>query len=301
MPNDGTTGTTGTPGTTATSTATNATTTGNTGITPPASSGAAGGGNAAWFSTFENQELRGYTEQKGFKSAEDVVKSYRDLHAIHGVPAERIIKLPEDIAAPKALDDVYKRLGRPEKSDGYEIQVPDGVQPDFANWAKETFHGLGLSKSQGENLSKVWNERIGAMNAKYLEDQKVAVATQIESLKTKWGAAFDQNAGKVSALAEKLGVKTEEMDAMAAAIGVDRLNEMLHGFMEKLGVKIGEDDFKGGGNAGGGFGGILSPEAAQSKITELTKDTEWRTGYLNGDAKKAAEMRQLQLWAAGGK
>lgn len=298
MPNDGTATSTAT--TTATGATASGTTGGNAGTTSTGGSAATGGGNAPWFSGFENQELRGYTEQKGFKSAEEVVKSYRDLHAIHGVPAERIIKLPEDLNAPKALDDVYKRLGRPEKSDGYEIQIPDGAQPDFANWAKETFHGLGLSKAQGENLSKVWNERIGQMNAKFVEDQKVAVAQQIETLKTKWGAAFEQNTAKVNALAEKLGVKTEEMDAMAAAVGVDRLNEMLHGFMEKLGVKIGEDDIKGVGSAGSGFNTILSPEAAQSKINELTGDVEWRDSYLKGDVKKAAQMRQLQLWASGG-
>ena len=42
-------------------------------------------------------EMRGYVQNKGFKAPQDVVESYRNFEKLHGVPQDRILKLPENL------------------------------------------------------------------------------------------------------------------------------------------------------------------------------------------------------------
>src|SRR3990167_3081868 len=71
------------------------------------------------------QETLGFVEKKGWKGNADVITSYQNLEKLQGVPAERIIKLPEKLEGTE-MDVIYNRLGRPEKPDGYKIPVPEG-------------------------------------------------------------------------------------------------------------------------------------------------------------------------------
>lgn len=274
----------------------------NTGTTASGGTGEGSGGNTGggttppWFSSFADEGVRGYVESKGFKSAEALAQSYKNLEGLHSVGPERLLKLPEKLDDDKALEAIFGKLGRPEKPEGYDVKVPEGAPEDFAGWARGQFHGLGLTKRQGDKLALAWNARMTDIMTKHDEGRKTSVNQQVEKLKQEWGAAYDQNKGLVEKLAKASGLSDEQATGMAEVLGVDGLYKMLHGMISKFGIKLEEPDFKGTGGEGNNFG-VLTPSGAKAKMDSLMKDPEWSKRYLEGGTAELDEMRQLIQWA----
>lgn len=263
--------------------------TGGTGSNTPESSAPKGN----WYDGFSD-ENKGYAQLKNFKDPQAVLESYRNLEKIHGTPQERILKLPEKADDP-AWKDVYKKLGAPEKADAYDVKVPEGMNTEFAEWAKNQFHGLNLTKAQGDKLAAAWNERVQSEMKKYEEATADAILQQEAKLKAEWGGAFDQNKETVFKIAEAMGMKDEQARAISQAIGADSLNRMLLQVATKFGIKFGEDEFRGeGSNSGSTRFGQMSPEAARARLNELKSDREWTSRYINGGAAERAEMERIQ-------
>lgn len=269
---------------------------GGAGSTTPGPSGPPPEGSASkgnWYDGFSD-ENKGYAQLKNFKDPQAVLESYRNLEKIHSTPQERILKLPEKADDP-AWKDIYKRLGAPEKADGYEVKVPEGMNTEFAEWAKEQFHGLNLTKAQGDKLAAAWNERVQSEMTKHAEAMNDAMLQQEAKIKAEWGAAFEQNKDTVFKIAGAMGMTEEQAQAVSRVIGADTLNRMLLQVATKFGIKFGEDTFRGeGANSGSNNFGQMSPEAARARLSELRNDREWTTRYLNGGAQEAAEMNRLQ-------
>lgn len=273
--------------------------------TPPAAAPATGGtpvaapANAPWYSGFSDTDLKGYVEVKGFKDPQTMAESYRNLEKLRGVPQERLLTLPEKLDDDKAMADVYKRLGRPEKASEYDVKLPPGVSDDFANWARDNFHNLGLSKKQGETLASKWNERIVA-DAKSHEDKIVADSNvQHEKLKQEWGAAFEHNINEVRALAKATGLTAETYQSLEATMGVDGFAKFMHGLVTKFGIKLGDHAFQTGEFNQNSFG-PLSPAAAKAKLDMLMSDKEWVAKYTANSAKEKQEMETLQRYMLAG-
>lgn len=253
--------------------------------------GNANGQAAPWFSTFQTPENRGYAESKGFKDAESVVESYRNLEKLHGVPKEKLLRLPDKLDDDKALSEIYNKLGRPEKADGYEVKVPEGADPEFGNWAKGLFHEAGLTKRQGDSIAAKWNERMAGALKAHQDAEDAAFNSQVENLKKEWGAAYDQNLGQAKKLATAMGLDEEQAEKMSRVVGVDGFFKMIHGLQAKFGIKLDEAGFKGEG--GQGFGQILSPEGARARINELKSDKEFTARLHNGDTAARAEWDRV--------
>lgn len=276
--------------------------TGNSGTGNTSSGGGTGGGSTApWYGNIENAETRGYVEQKGFKDVGSLVESYRNLEKFHGVPPDQILKLPKDLNDQKELGTIYDRLGRPKTHDEYEIDVPTGASDDFAQWAKEMFHGVGLNKTQAKTLAGKWNERVAQITAKNQETDQNEVNQQTTKLKEAWGAAFDQNLKSAKSVAAATGMTEEQASAMSQVLGVDGFFKLMHGMVEKFGIKLKDEGTFGGSGGSGGNGDsrILSPEAATARIKELIADQAWSKRYLEGDTAAKIEMENLHKWELG--
>src|SRR5690349_8033208 len=99
----------------------------------PGGDGGNPGGDAKWYSGFESPELRGFVETKGWKDPGAAVESYRQLEKTIGVPAERLLKLPDKADAPEWKEIRAKvGVGAPEKPEDYGIPVPEGIDPGYA-------------------------------------------------------------------------------------------------------------------------------------------------------------------------
>lgn len=238
---------------------------------------------------------------KGWKSPADTVTSYRQLESVIGVPPERVVKLPKD-ADPKAWNEVYTKLGRPETADKYVIPVPEGDKGEFANQMKPLFHEAGLSQSQVTALSTKWN----AMQAEAAKSQKMATesknATDIADLKQSWGGEFEAKSALVDRAAETLGMSQAHLDALKQTMGPKAAMEFLHNIGAKVGV---EDRTVPGINGQGASFGNMSPDQARAKIEEYKRPGSGFAQLLHSKDPKQrmdaqAEMNLLQQLAFPG-
>lgn len=264
--------------------------------TPPApATGAGAPPSSPFYSGFQDAEVKGYAEMKGFKDPESVVRSYRDLEKLRGVPEERLLKLPEKLDDAEAMAAVFTRLGRPETPEGYELPVIREGQPEDTNpFLQKTFHEAGLNKQQATKLATALGERAKTVAEAHQQKLAEIQAEKEMNLKNEWGAAYQQNMGQVAKIAEAMGITKEQMLVMEDAIGVDTLAKGIYNLVGKFGIKLGEDDPSAGGN-GGHF--ALSPAAAKARIEYLKADAEWSQNYLNGKPENVAEMNRLQQLA----
>lgn len=272
---------------------------GSTAATPPATPPTTTGTpatttNATDWTSGLAEDVKGYVQTKGFKDPASVVESYRNLEKTLGVPKERLLKLPEKADAPE-WNEIYNRLGKPEKADEYAIPMPEkGGDEAFAKWAKETFHGLNLTRTQGEQLAGKWNEYVGKMTQAQQAQQAAQVEKDVASLKTEWGAAHEQNVNIARRAAQTFGLQGEMVDRLEAAIGFGPLMKMLH----TIGSKLGEDSFVGSESKGGA--GIPTPNQAQYQIKTLKQDTDFMRRFASGETAARDMWEKLHKYAAGG-
>lgn len=259
---------------------------GSGGFTPPPAAPAASPGATPpdWTSSF-NDDLKGYVQNKGFKDPGSVLESYRNLEKHLGAPKERILQLPEKSDDP-AWNEIYGKLGRPEKADDYKIEIPQGHGDEkFASWAKGTFHELGLSAKQAETLAQKWNGYVAEGLQAQTATQQAEAFKQDQALQQKWGAAYNQNIGIAQEAMRKFGVDETKIDQLESVLGYGGVIELLY----NIGSKTSEDTFVGG-NGAGGANRPMSPEAAKQELARLSSDKGWMSKWLAGD-KEARELK----------
>lgn len=251
---------------------------------------AAPAANTNWYDGF-NDDIKGYVQNKGWKDPAATVESYRNLEKLVGVPPEQIIKLPKGDAPPEAWNDVWSKLGRPADPKEYGLAPPEGGDPAFAEFMSKAFHDANVPKGMAEKLAGAYAEFEQQFTTQQQEAVQARLAEEAAALKTKWGAAHEQNIGIARQAARGLGIDGETIDALEQGMGYAKVMELFH----TLGTKMGEGTFVGGERGGGS--GVLTPEAAQAKIAALKKDPEWTNRYLSGDVKAREELQRLHKWA----
>lgn len=244
-----------------------------------------------WTSTL-SPELKEYVNTKGFKDPVSVLDSYRNLEKLRGVPQDRLIKLPES-AEDTGWADVYAKLGKPSTPEGYGIEVADGEDRGFADWAKSTFHKMNMTTDQAQGLLDSFNAYNEAVMAKESEDYGEIVKKQEMDLRKDWGAAYHQNVANAQRAQREFGMPDEGVAALEKAIGFDGLMK----FMNAVGSQIGEAAYVDG-QRNGGFGEEkLTPDQAKAKIQALKKDADFTSKYTSGDASAKEKMSRLHQMA----
>lgn len=221
-----------------------------------------------------------------WKSPADLLKSYTNLEKLTGVPPDKLIRLPKD-NDPKAWDEVYKKLGRPEAADKYTIPVPEGQPNDFAKKAGEWFFEAGLPQAAVTKIAEKWNS--------FMSEQQTAATTQMEQenqiqiadLKKAWGPDYDKNAEVVDRAAESFGMNQDQLSALKQVMGPKGAMEFLH----KIGSKIAVE--KGGQHPGMAdkhdFG--MTQDAARARIAQLKADRSFAQLFTSQDPKQRMEAR----------
>lgn len=246
--------------------------------TPPP---AAASGTPAWYDSFD-PDTKGYVQNKGFKDPAAVVESYRNMEKLLG-KKETLLSLPEKADAPE-WRQVYERLGMPKEAKEYAIEG------ELADWGKETFHKLGLTKDQGEKLYKEWNAKQEAAKNAATESYNLKLDEEVKGLEKEWGSAYQQNLTIAKRAVARFGIDGETVDKMEQAMGHGGLMKFLH----NLGTGLGEDKFVTS-QQNGGF--VLTPEAAQNKIKTLMSDSSFVTKLTSGDLSAREEWDRLNKMA----
>jgi hypothetical protein len=240
-----------------------------------------------WQTLGLDPEASSLVTERQWKHPNDVIKSYRHLEKLTGVPADQIIKLPKG-DDPKAWNEVYTRLGRPEKAADYKLPVPDGQDPTFSKTAADWFHEAGVTQAGATRLATKWNEFQAAQQKAQTEQLAARDTEQVNALKSEWGANYDRLAGQVDKAAETFGMKPEQLAALKQVMGPKEAMQ----FMQKIGSKLGVEDAQfHDGAAPQGFNN-MSPEQAQAEIKRLQSDKLFAQEFNSKDPRVKSEARQ---------
>ncbi|HFS1363664.1 TPA: hypothetical protein ACHWNV_003411 [Raoultella ornithinolytica] len=107
-------------------------------------------------------------------------------------PAAFIEKLPDD-GDEKGWQDLYSKLGRPEKIEDYGIKAPDGVDGTFLNTALGWMHESGLNKKQAETVINKFNEYAAGQQKSAQENIANQNTANREKVIKSWGSEVEAN------------------------------------------------------------------------------------------------------------
>ena len=209
-----------------------------------------------------------YKDEKSlqnFSTMDDFVKSYLSAQKLVGANK---VAIPNKMATDEDWDEVYKKLGRPEKPDDYKYSFKDDeINQDQLKSFNETAHRIGLLPKQAERIIKFYNE----LNEQQQADQsKVFEEKQVEAmsnLKKEFGPTYNKRLDQAKKLAtETLG--TEMLNNTILKDG-SRLGDnvsVIKAF-SMLADKLSEDEIiKGEGT------GYVTASEIEKEIAELTEE-----------------------------
>lgn len=230
-----------------------------------------------------SEDAMTFVSNKGFKSVEDVVTSYRNLEKLQGVPADKLIRLPDENNADE-VNAFYNKLGRPEKAEDYKFEIADGQDDSIAKAIAPELFKAGLSQKQAAAIYKT-------LEAAKIEQTKAAEAAAVkaeEDLKSEWGTNYDNNLKAAQQAAKIAGVTAEQIEALQKATDYKTVMNMF----KNLASKFGEDALRGAGdNKQTRF--TLTPQQAREKIEQLKTNKDWVQKISSGDKAALQEYDEL--------
>jgi hypothetical protein len=206
--------------------------------------GASGGGAAAaaaqesapsFLDTLGDAELKTYVEGKGYKSAAEAIKSFRDAEVANAAPA---------------------------KAEDYKLPVPEGQSDELAKHAATWFHEAGVSQKVAESLVTKFNAHVAGLNEAAAAVQKQQGEAQMAELKKEWGDKYDANMELGRKALQQFGIPAEVSSNLESAVGAAQILKTF----SKIGAALGEGvlNAAGGGSEGGGAA-PLDPDQARAQ------------------------------------
>ncbi len=245
--------------------------------------------------SIQDAELKTWAEGKGWANTESVVKSAFNLEKMVGAPADEIFRIPTN-ADDTTVRGVLTKLGLPEKSEGYDFKIPDGTPVDegYIDWAKNTFHEIGLPQPLAEKLVAANNAYVAGIMEKQAADYETNYAIEEKSLQTKWGSGYERQMKLASTAAQQLGFEKDVVDAIEAKVGFQKTMELFNG----LGTKLGEDNFVGEEIERQGFHGQMTPAEAKTAYANMLTDPNIKAALVNksNPAHKEALAKKAALF-----
>lgn len=134
-------------------------------------------------------ELLEQANLKTFQDVETLAKSY--VHAQKQIGKDKIT-LPGEHASDQDWQEVYKKLGLPDK-ENYEVDFGEAkYDEEFKKEFQEKAHEAGLLPHQAKEVFEFWNSKISEASQGFSEEQQQKQQEEIENLRKEWGAGFDK-------------------------------------------------------------------------------------------------------------
>ena len=208
--------------------------------------------------------------------ADPVFEKYKDANEAHRalVGAQKFLGR-ETLPVPKDENDsetqtlILRKLGLPEKEDGYalptDFEIPKDLPIDetLTNSFRKTAHSLGILPKQFAGLYKWYmTEAVNSFN-KMGEDRQVSQAEAETNLRKKYGAAYPQNI----ALAKKVVSQFADDKAYNELEKGLGNNPALIELFINIGKVLSEDQLIGKPSST-----TMTPDEAQSEINKIKGD-----------------------------
>ena len=231
--------------------------------------------NAATTEAVSNQETNfkdlipeEFKEDKSlsnFNNMEDLLKSYK--HAQSLVGADKI-PVPNKHATEEDWNEVFKRLGAPDKPEDYKYNIKDQeLDSNQVSEFNKTAHQLGLLPKQAEGLIKFYNEMNGNMAASEEDAAAQAQLVTETELKKEFGPQFSKRLDQAKKLAvNSLGSEFLENTFLKDGSRLGDNIKVIKAFSE-LAEKLSEDEIiKGDGTE------YMTAKDIEKEINELTQE-----------------------------
>ena len=237
----------------------------------------------------EGASHRDYVAAKGFKSLDDVVKSYRE--AEHSLRNGNKVAIPGENASPEEVSAFRRAIGVPEDVKGYAIEAPNG--PDgkpiplnnallerLAGKALEAGMPQGAFKAVVGDFLQAQVEEIAGVNEARQREAQAWVKAQ--------GAAGNEKLDAITKAAEVLGFNKNDLIVMRNTLGAEKVMNAL----SKIGLGLREDTLTGDGKET--FG--LSGREAQAQLDGLKQNQAWvQKAIVPGTAENIQYKRLVDM------
>lgn len=260
--------------------------------TPPA--------GTPWFSTFDDA-TKGHITAKGWDKLEapaafaEALKAYKGVETFLGLPAERVLKLPEATDA-EGMKGVFQRLGVPADATGYDfsaVKKADGSAPDeaFVGFLREQALKHNLTKDGAAGLAAAIVQRDSTIAAEAAAAHALKVTAEKEALNVAWAGNATLNTFMAQRAAAMIGLDTETLNKVAETVGYQKV---MTGFLD-MAKKMGEAPLEGGGIPGAGGDKAMTAQQAAARLEDLKagRDSDWTARYKTGESKAVDELRRL--------
>ena len=214
----------------------------------------------------------------------DVMAEFHDK-LMNKVPA--LMKTP-DLEDQASVDQLLKRLGRPEEATGYSM--PEGEDLSFgedqAAELQSLAHDLGLTKKQFEKFAAGMGKQT-ALKESNLKDH---LSGEVTKLQEAWGLSAEAKFQETLNFAKQAGAPQALVDAISNKSADSETMMWLNNLAQGLGEKQNADF-----NANNSAGGSMTPDEAQTRITEILDNREHP--YHSGDKGARGKMHDLMALA----
>ena len=214
------------------------------------------------------EEIRDHKSLAHFTDVGAMAKSLVNAQSMIGADK---VAIPGKHATDEDWGEVWRKLGRPDTPDGYELvnEMPEGIEQndDMLNWFRATAHEIGMTPTQAQKMLGKYNQFLGTqIGADEGMVEQLRETTEIE-LKKEYGAAFADRVSNGNAVMQEFGAEglTELQLADGRLLGDHpEIIKMMVNVGEFINSKIGEDVLAGTKSSGG-----LAPDDARAKLQEI--------------------------------
>lgn len=177
------------------------------------------------------KELQEDATFKKFADVSALAQSYVNAQKLIGADK---IPVPTKHTTPEEWNNIYKRLGLPEKPEEYAVKFKEGISIDdkFSNGFKETAYKLGVLPKQAQALADWFSDiNLGSEQSIKAEAEKRFQAGVVE-LKKEWGNSFELQLARANKVISDIGGQELVDHINAQGLGADT---KIVKFLAKLG------------------------------------------------------------------
>lgn len=234
-----------------------------------------------------SDEIKNDPALKTIHDIQSLAKSY--VHAQKLVGADKVA-IPGKFASEEDIHNFYKKVGKPDISDAYQIK-DESADQKFVKEFKDAAFKVHLTQKQVDGLYKWFVESTKAINQTVVDAQQKEQQQALMNLKAEWGQGYDANLARARA-AIKEYCDENDLKHLKAKKYVD--DPGLVRIFAKIGKTFDEDKIIG--YADGPIG--LTPAEIVQKKQEIMGDVDgayWNKHHPN-HAAAVAEVEKLNRW-----
>tara|TARA_R110000787_G_scaffold89802_4_gene189965 strand:- start:4961 stop:5854 length:894 start_codon:yes stop_codon:yes gene_type:complete len=214
-------------------------------------------------SDWVSEEYNDVVSAKGWKSADDVLKSYVNLEKQIGTDKVTLPQGDEDLSE----WDGWEKLGTPKTADEYDLNVPQGFEQyetDLSDWFREEAHKAKLPASMAQKLHDSYVQKMMDSQTSVNVEQQRQVEDWNGELKKEYGGAYDERVGLARRALRSFG--SDELSNLMNTSGLGNHPEMIRAF-SRIGAELSSGQQFKDSEQSGQFG--TTPDMAKEQIAQI--------------------------------